>query len=386
MEYLMNISKRRAFWSLNKDILKINDSGYQYAVSIKEDMAYQCLHSTKTTKETSSIRCIQRRPIRRIEDIVCEDSGRYRMWSLLQDTPNMLYPIPWIRLEKKEVAWKGGISFRYDGIDIAMKSSDTAITSITVNGKNAYELKGKFLDDLHNNAFSGTNRKYAVEYIEYFLKIVGPINLPNVDHDKLIIVVFSISLVGADPRVEGWLATKFVNYKTMDEFTKGALWDYWKMDGDEIEVSDDESSDLEEYWSNKEEETTEIFKIETNVFYYETPLCLAFNDFNYLLKVDPNLLTKDIMRFKTYEDYKDDWIYEWNENVPWVYDKPWLDNGIWKEPTPVKHRCKPFNYKTECSEWLTCSWREDGYCNGGNLHGAYHIGNSLHYKTYKCRG
>ncbi|GKD43870.1 hypothetical protein Tco_1268515 [Tanacetum coccineum] len=28
----------------------------------------------------------------------------------------------------------------------------SGITSITVNGKNAYELKGKFLDDLHNNA------------------------------------------------------------------------------------------------------------------------------------------------------------------------------------------------------------------------------------------
>ncbi|GJU88883.1 hypothetical protein Tco_1301306 [Tanacetum coccineum] len=39
MEYLVNISKRRAFWSLNEDILKIMDSDYQYAVSIKEDTA-----------------------------------------------------------------------------------------------------------------------------------------------------------------------------------------------------------------------------------------------------------------------------------------------------------------------------------------------------------
>ncbi|GKC71289.1 hypothetical protein Tco_1117172 [Tanacetum coccineum] len=37
------------------------------------------------------------------------------------------------------------------------------ITSITVNGKNAYELKGKFLDDLHKNAFSGTNGEDARE-------------------------------------------------------------------------------------------------------------------------------------------------------------------------------------------------------------------------------
>ncbi|GKB72332.1 hypothetical protein Tco_0933744 [Tanacetum coccineum] len=44
-----------------------------------------CTHQ-KTTKETSSIRRIQRRPIRRIEDIVCEDSGRYQTWSLLQET------------------------------------------------------------------------------------------------------------------------------------------------------------------------------------------------------------------------------------------------------------------------------------------------------------
>ncbi|GKA26230.1 retrovirus-related pol polyprotein from transposon TNT 1-94, partial [Tanacetum coccineum] len=212
----------------------------------------------------------------------------------------------------------------------------SGIISITVNGKNAYELKGKFLDDLHNNAFSGTNGKDAVENIEYYLKIIDPIKLPNVDHDKLRVVVFPISLAG-------------------DIFTKGALWDYWKMGDDEIEI-------------------------ETDVFDYETPFYLAFNEFNYLLKVDPDLLTKNIMRFKTYEDYKDDWIYKWNKNVSWVFDKPWLDNGIWKEPKPVKHTCKPFNYKTGCSEWPTCSWREDGYCNGGNLPGAYHIGNSLHYQ------
>ncbi|GJT21787.1 retrovirus-related pol polyprotein from transposon TNT 1-94 [Tanacetum coccineum] len=37
MEYLVNISKRRAFWSLNEYILKINDSDNQYAVSIRKD-------------------------------------------------------------------------------------------------------------------------------------------------------------------------------------------------------------------------------------------------------------------------------------------------------------------------------------------------------------
>ncbi|GKC17325.1 hypothetical protein Tco_1014107 [Tanacetum coccineum] len=123
----------------------------------------------------------------------------------------------------------------------------SGITSITVNGKNTYELKGKFLDDLYNNAFSETNGKDVVEHIEYYLKIIDPIKLPNLDHDKRRIIVFPISLAGANLRFEDWLATKFINYKTMDIFTKGALWDYWKIGGDEIEVSDNESSDLEEY-------------------------------------------------------------------------------------------------------------------------------------------
>ncbi|GKD50572.1 hypothetical protein Tco_1279548, partial [Tanacetum coccineum] len=145
---------------------------------------------------------------------------------------------------------------------------------------------------------------------------------------------------------------------------------------DEVELTDEEYSD-------DEGEIVEVFRIHTNIFDYETPLCSTFNEFNYLLKVDPDLLTKDIMGFKTYEDYKDDWIYEWNKDVPWVYDKPWLDNGIWKEPTPVKHSCKPFNYKTRCSEWPTCSWMDDGYCNGGNLPGTYIIVNQLHYQDYE---
>ncbi|GJT66258.1 hypothetical protein Tco_1017738 [Tanacetum coccineum] len=118
-----------------------------------------------------------------------------------------------------------------------------------------------------------------------------------------------------------WLASKNFNYKTMDHYTKKGLWIYWIRGDDEVEITDEESSD-------DEDEIAEVFRTDTNIFNYETPFCSAFNKFNYLLKVDPDLLTKDIMGFKTYEDYKDDRIYEWNKDVPWVYDKPSLDNGI----------------------------------------------------------
>ncbi|GJV22298.1 hypothetical protein Tco_1371318 [Tanacetum coccineum] len=84
----------------------------------------------------------------------------------------------------------------------------------------------------------------------------------------------------------------------MDIFTKGALWDYWKMGSDEIEPTDDESSNFEETNHDDEQEIGENFRIETNMFDYETPLCEKFKEFNYLLKIDPDLLTKDIEGFK----------------------------------------------------------------------------------------
>ncbi|GJY13485.1 hypothetical protein Tco_0382794 [Tanacetum coccineum] len=55
---------------------------------------------------------------------------------------------------------------------------------------------------------------------------------------------------------------------------------------------------------------------------------------------------------ETYEEYKDDWIYEWNSDVPWVDEKPRNDDGVWTKPTPV-------------------------------VHYSYIVGNSLHYQDYE---
>ncbi|GKB19698.1 hypothetical protein Tco_0853621 [Tanacetum coccineum] len=188
----------------------------------------------------------------------------------------------------------------------------SGITSITVNGNNAYELKGKFLDDLHKNAFSGTNREDATEHIKYFLKIVDPIDLPNVKQDKLRVVVFPISLVGDAWR---WFDGIKGSITSWVDLTAKFFRKYYlpsRTGSDEYETSD-----LEETNHNDEQKIDEIFRIETNLFDYETPLCKKFKEFNYLLKIYLDVLTKDIEGFKTYEEYKDDWIYEWNKNVPW---------------------------------------------------------------------
>ncbi|GJV68131.1 hypothetical protein Tco_1483640 [Tanacetum coccineum] len=112
-------------------------------------------------------------------------------------------------------------------------------------------------------------------------------------------------------------------YKTMDHYTMKALWIYWARGDDEVELTDEESSD-----SDNEDKVAKIFRIETNVFDFETPLCRAFKEFNYLLQIDLDVLTKDIDVFKTYKDYQDDWIYEWNKDVPWVHVRPWTENGV----------------------------------------------------------
>nr|GEU61540.1 hypothetical protein [Tanacetum cinerariifolium] len=112
------------------------------------------------------------------------------------------------------------------------KGGGKGITSIAVDRKNDYELKGKFLDDFHNNAFSGTNGEYAVKHIEYFLRIVDPIDLPNVNHDKLRVVVFPISLVG----------------------------DAWRCD--EIEATNEESFGLKETNNDDEHEIDSELKDE----------------------------------------------------------------------------------------------------------------------------
>ncbi|GKC03576.1 hypothetical protein Tco_0995186, partial [Tanacetum coccineum] len=94
----------------------------------------------------------------------------------------------------------------------------------------------------------------------------------------------------------------------------------------------------------------------------------------------PDVLTKDVEGFKTYDEYKDEWIYEWNKNMPWVHEKPWTDTRVWTKPALIVHCCKPFNCKSGYSEWPTCSWKEDGYCNEENLPGAYIVGNTLRYQ------
>nr|GEW49028.1 hypothetical protein [Tanacetum cinerariifolium] len=117
---------------------------------------------------------------------------------------------------------------------------------------------------------------------------------------------------------------------TMDRYTKNALWIYWTRGDDELELTDEEFSAPDDENLIDKEEVAEIFRIEASIFDFETPICNAFDEFNYLLKIDIDLLTSDILRFKTYDEFKNEWIDEWN-------------NGILIDD--IHPICEPFRFK-----------------------------------------
>nr|GEU44409.1 hypothetical protein [Tanacetum cinerariifolium] len=83
------------------------------------------------------------------------------------------------------------------------------------------------------------------------------------------------------------------------------------------------NEEIEADEDDKPDDVVEIIKIEGNLFDFETPLCKAFNEFNYLLKIDIDLFICDIQEIRTYEEHK----YELNNNMTEDLEEPWSDNG-----------------------------------------------------------
>ncbi|GKA54805.1 hypothetical protein Tco_0753754 [Tanacetum coccineum] len=76
--------------------------------------------------------------------------------------------------------------------------------------------------------------------------------------------------IGYDPSnvaFTEWLGSKKFNYKMMDHYTKKASWIYWIRGDDEVELTDEEFSDYED-------EVDGVFRIDTNIFDFETPILI----------------------------------------------------------------------------------------------------------------
>ncbi|GJX27647.1 hypothetical protein Tco_0235726 [Tanacetum coccineum] len=100
--------------------------------------------------------------------------------------------------------------------------------------KNFIEIEGSFLVKIRDNSFNGVDGENVFEHINSFLEFYNLF-----DHDE------------------------------------------------EEEAEDDDDP-------NMIDDVPEIFKIEDDLFNFDTPLCIAFKEFNYLLKINPDLFAYDI--------------------------------------------------------------------------------------------
>ncbi|GJS56358.1 hypothetical protein Tco_1412586 [Tanacetum coccineum] len=71
-----------------------------------------------------------------------------------------------------------------------------------ISDKTHFELKGKYLKELRENTFSGSEHEDANKHIKKVLEIVDLFHIPEVTQDQVMLRVFPMSLTGAASR---WL-------------------------------------------------------------------------------------------------------------------------------------------------------------------------------------
>ncbi|GJS13927.1 hypothetical protein Tco_0408399 [Tanacetum coccineum] len=228
------------------------------------------------------------------------------------------------------------------------------------------KIQGAFLVKIRDNTFNGTIGENAFEHINNFLKVVGPIKINGVSQDRFRLGIFLVSLVGAAGE---WFKKDCIgSVTTWEDLVEKFVQKFYQLsnDNEEMEPEEDDDSD----------DIANIFKIKGNLFDYETPLCKAFNDFNYLLKIDTNLFTFDIQGIGAYKEY------ELNNIMTRDLGEPWLDNGVTCQL--CDHICKPFRFKNKMTKWHTCSLDIDGFCNGGELPRMVRVKSMTYFQDYKC--
>ncbi|GKC67917.1 hypothetical protein Tco_1100515 [Tanacetum coccineum] len=162
------------------------------------------------------------------------------------------------------------------------------------------EIQGAFLVKIRDNTFNGIIRENAFEHINNFLKVAGLIKVNG-------------DCIGS---VTTWedLVEKFVKK-------------FYQLSNNNDEMEAEESDDPNDI--------VEIFKIEGNLFDYETPL--------------------------TYEEY------ELNNTKTSDLEEQWLDNGVLYQL--CDHLYEPYLFMNGMTKWPTFSSDIDGFCNGGKLLG-----------------
>nr|GEU65819.1 hypothetical protein [Tanacetum cinerariifolium] len=99
---------------------------------------------------------------------------------------------------------------------------ESGVTRPAINQDTQFELKGKFLKELCDNTFSGSEHEDANEHIKKVLEFVDLFHIPKITQDQIMLRAIHVSLTGAASRwlrnqpsgsITTWevLKTKFLN-------------------------------------------------------------------------------------------------------------------------------------------------------------------------------
>ncbi|GJZ14543.1 retrovirus-related pol polyprotein from transposon TNT 1-94 [Tanacetum coccineum] len=239
MSQLVKHSKRRAFWSLNEDILKITilktNTLYpsrRYGVSVPA-----------LTKRPQKIKD-QYTVSRGLNNAVFKDmESNIIFWednqsgTLLHRNPHThrhlktlsldeLRSLDFNLLSNEEYSEEEEEEEMTETMEQYMSKTrpdyGSGVARPKIDNKDQFELKGQFLKELRENTFSGSENEDANEHIEKVLKIVDLFHVPNIIVDQLMLRVFPIYLTRVATRwlrneptfsIKTWedLKTKFLN-------------------------------------------------------------------------------------------------------------------------------------------------------------------------------
>ncbi|GKC16677.1 hypothetical protein Tco_1013459 [Tanacetum coccineum] len=159
------------------------------------------------------------------------------------------------------------------------------------------EIQGTFLVKIRDDTFNGNIGENEFRHIDRFPEIFGPIKINGLTQDRFKLSIFPVSLIGA---ASEWFTKECLgSITTWDNMVEKLILKFHHLSDHDEEEETEEDDNLNETYI-----VPEIFKIEGNLFDFETPLCMAFYEFNHLLKIDADLFAYDVQNLKTYDEYE----------------------------------------------------------------------------------
>ncbi|GJU66444.1 uncharacterized mitochondrial protein-like protein [Tanacetum coccineum] len=232
------------------------------------------------------------------------------------------------------------------------------------------KVQGTFLVKICDDAFNRNVGENVFKHIDKFLEVVGLIKISGLTQDRFRLSVFPVSLAGA---ASEWFTNECIgSITTWDNMVEKFIQKFYHLSDHDEEEETEEDDNL-----NEMDNVPKIFKIEGNLFNFETPLCEAFHEFNCLVKIDTDMFTYDIQNFKTYDEYE----RELNNDKAKGTKEPWSENGV---PYQLcDHICEPYRFKSGGTKWPTCTSDIDGFCNGGELPRMVRVGSMTYFQDHR---